>query len=447
MSHSLLLLASTLAAVAAIAISQGLRGVDGVHMLAQGAAASSSPPSSSSSLSVAGSSSRFGKHLLSLFGIDEDYVNLNHGSYGSVPNVVLDAANGWRRHVEKKPDLFYRFEVYDIIPRMLKRLASYIGADAEDVVFVENASHGVNAVLRSMKKLHKGKKILYLNLAYQMVKNTLEYLSEADSDALLEVNITLPDQTDDDIVEAVRQALEANKGSVHIASFSHITSIPSTILPVERLIKLCREHGVLVLIDGAHALGQIPLNMKELDPDFYVCNGHKWLYSPKGTALLYVKKSVQHLVEPTTISWEGKGKSHFQAAFSYQGTADFSNYLAMEKALDFRESVGGEEAIMNYIHNLAVEGGKALAKEFGTELLFSHHSRFAAMVDVKLPPCNSSIDFTYELLHHKPISTYVPVYSDNSGNMIARVSAQIYNDVDDFRFLAKVIKEIIKSHE
>ena len=143
----------------------------------------------------------------------------------------------------------------------------------------------------------------------------------------------------------------------------------------------------------------------------------------------------------------GQGQIHFQAAFSYQGTADFSNYLAMEKALDFRESVGGEEAIMNYIHNLAVEGGKALAKEFGTELLFSHHSRFAAMVDVKLPPCNSSIDFTYELLHHKPISTYVPVYSDNSGNMIARVSAQIYNDVDDFRFLAKVIKEIIKSHE
>ena len=120
---------------------------------------------------------------------------------------------------------------------------------------------------------------------------------------------------------------------------------------------LCHAHGVLVLIDGAHALGQIPLALDDLGADFYVTNGHKWLNTHKGTALLWVRRDVQHLIEPTTISWEGPGASHFQSAFSFKGTMDASGAFTMGAALDFRDRLGGEAAIINYTHTCAVEGG------------------------------------------------------------------------------------------
>ena len=144
---------------------------------------------------------------------------------------------------------------------------------------MENASHGVNAVLRSLQ-VPAGKKVLYLNCAYRMVQNTLEFLNHFVGDQLLMVNITWP-ATADDIVATVRQALEAHPGQVYAASFSHIVSLPAAILPVKQLAALCHQHGAMVLVDGAHALGHIPINVTDINADFYVSNGHKWLYSPK----------------------------------------------------------------------------------------------------------------------------------------------------------------------
>eukprot|EP00310_Coccolithus_braarudii_P016931 CAMPEP_0183360190 /NCGR_PEP_ID=MMETSP0164_2-20130417/54549_1 /TAXON_ID=221442 /ORGANISM="Coccolithus pelagicus ssp braarudi, Strain PLY182g" /LENGTH=396 /DNA_ID=CAMNT_0025534491 /DNA_START=12 /DNA_END=1202 /DNA_ORIENTATION=+ len=389
----------------------------------------------------------FGRALLPLFALNASYTNLNQGSYGAPPHAVLDAGSAIRARVEANPDRFFRMDLFSLLPPVIARLARMVGASPEDVVLIDNASHGVNAVLRSLH-IPIGKKILTLNVAYCMVKNTVKYLSNEWHAQSLEVSVQLPEMGDDEIVAAVEQALVANTGGVHVASFSHIVSLPSVILPVERLVALCHKHGVLVLIDGAHALGQIPLALDALDADFYVANGHKWLNTAKGSALLWARRNVQRLIEPTTISWEGQGASHFQAAFSYEGTADYSAVLSMGAALDFRQRLGGEDAVMHYMHSLAVQGGELAAAAWGTSLLFADHSRFGAMVDVRLPAHNASIDWTDELLNGLAggRSTYVPIYGDGHGGEIARISCAVYNDLDDIRFFATTVKRIIAKH-
>ena len=222
-----------------------------------------------------------------------------------------------------------------------------------------------------------------------MVKNTLLFLEDVYDDQLLQVNITFlapssstpsssPSQDlDDRIVAAVEDAFKAlPHGAVALASFSHITSTPAVILPVKRLVALCRRYGTQVVIDGAHALGHIPIDVRLIDADYYVTNGHKWLFSPKGTALLWVRKDKQHLVSPTTISYEGVGATRFQQGFSYQGTGDLSGLMSMAAALEWRAArPGGDKGVMDYIHSQAVRGGAILSKAWGTETLVRRRGR------------------------------------------------------------------------
>jgi selenocysteine lyase/cysteine desulfurase len=218
----------------------------------------------------------FGHSLLPLFGFRAGYKNLNHGSYGSCPKSVTDNQTAWIRQCEENPDLWYRSGLgFDTAltfqDRVRAKMAAYINADFNDTVFVDNASNGVNAVMRSLaRSLPPGKKIMLLNTAYYMVKMVLQYLEPSQT---LMVNISLP-SSNAQILAAVGVALAGN--DVYAASFSHIVSVPAVILPVKDLTALCHAHGALVLIDGAHALGQIPVDVTDTGADFWLGNGHKW---------------------------------------------------------------------------------------------------------------------------------------------------------------------------
>ena len=203
---------------------------------------------------------------------------------------------------------------------------------------------------------------------------------------LLVVNISMP-ATSDSILEEVSTFLDLHSSSVYLASFSHIASLPAIILPVKELVALCAKHSILTLIDGAHALGQIPVNVTDINANFWLGNGHKWLYSPKGSAVLWARKDSQSFLVPTTISeWPGS----FQDQFIYVGTTSYAPFLAMQAALDFRISIGGENAIFSYIHGLAVKAGEILAASWATDVLLDHNM-FAAMVDVRVPTRNLTV--------------------------------------------------------
>lgn len=404
-----------------------------------------------------------GGHLRSLFQFDAHYRNLNHGSYGSVPAAVTSVRRCWSDHVEAAPDIWYRYDMFETLDLVRSLVAKYINAASlDDVVFVDNASHGVNAVLRSLAPTllaKTGGKILFLQTAYTMVKNTLKFVEGVYDEQLLQVNIsTRPSRGQtfaDGVVAAVDAALSAEApGTVTLASFSHIVSLPAAILPVKRLVQVCRKHGVQVLIDGAHALGQITVDVQDIDADYYVANGHKWLYSPKGSAVLWVRPDKQPGISPTTISYEGHGTTRFQKGFAYQGTQDMTQFMCLASALEFRNVVtGGDDGkIIGYIHDLAVRGGKLLASMWKTEVLLPEDS-FAAMVDVRVPSENATLMAELPQLLLKSYGTYVPVYPWNGGEFApgngsayyVRVSAQIYQGLDDFRFLGDAISSIILS--
>jgi selenocysteine lyase/cysteine desulfurase len=399
----------------------------------------------------------YGHGLLNHWQMAKGYTNLNHGSYGATPIAVT---LGLRKHYDEqelRPDYWFRYNgnnrtLFGSLDQARTRIAKLINAKhSGDVVFVDNASGGMNAVLRSVI-LEPQDKILYLNLAYGMVKTTINYVYEHDErEAPLQANITVP-SSNAAIVAAVEAALKASP-SIKIASFSHITSIPAVILPVKQLTAACRKRGVLVLIDGAHALGSIPIDVQDIDADFYVANGHKWLFSPKGSAIVWARPASQDLVHPNIISYEGQGKTPFQLEFSYTGTKDYSPFLAMADALDFRESVlGGEEAIMKYNHDLAVRGGDLLSSKWQTDKL-TDDAYIGAMANVRLPaaavkcceadPSHPGVGPLAAKLFEK-YDTWVPFYLWG-GHCYTRVSAQVYNELSDFEMLADAVLELLKS--
>jgi len=274
------------------------------------------------------------------------------------------------------------------------------------------------------------------------MKNVLSYLTNQPilhEDTIM-VNVTYPFNPQQ-IIRDVQAAVNKHQSEIYLASFSHITSIPSFIMPIVELARICRTAGILVSIDGAHALGQIPLDIPSYGVDFYIANGHKWLYTPKGTAILWVHPSVQSLIWPTTISGEGSGPSQFVSQFAYEGTLDYSGYLTFSTALAFRAQFG-ESSLMNYMHNLAVTGGTILAKRWNTDWLIPAES-VAAMVNVRLPTDGSTVDplsVMKTLLDR--FNTWVPVY-EQDGRWYVRVSAQIYNEESDFEYLATSIMTIL----
>jgi selenocysteine lyase/cysteine desulfurase len=384
----------------------------------------------------------FGHSLLPLFSFENGYINLNHGSYGAVPKSIINAKLEWINHVELNPDQWFRYEVYDEMNTVRAQVANYVGADPEDVVFVENASHGVNSVLRSIQINFKtGGKILILDIAYGMVKNTVQFLSDTYGIPSIQLHIPFPTDSNS-IVSLVQQTLNNNPDIV-FASFSHIVSVPAIILPVKELVQVCRSKGVSVMIDGAHVMGQIPLNIKDIDPDYYLSNGHKWMYTPKGSAFLWVRKDKQNLTWPTTISGEGSGATQYQLYFSYEGTADYTSYLCFPNALSFRTQFG-DQAIMDYMHKLASQGGDLLAALWNTEKLVDD-SMIGAMVNVRVPSTNGTLLQNFSRMILERYNTYVPFYAlENTNLWYCRVSAQIFNEISDFQYFGNAVLEMLR---
>jgi selenocysteine lyase/cysteine desulfurase len=219
-----------------------------------------------------------GRPSRALFSFEANWTNLNHGSYGAPPAAVQAVQREWMARMEANPERFIRWDQYDYIDHVRAILARYIGANTSDVVLIDNASHGMNAVLRSLsERLDDGALVLDLSLAYQMVKNTLTYCEAVFGHRVVTVNLTATPSTlpcaaagsshqctafdDDAIVESVRRELAAHAGAIKLLSVSHITSIPAIVLPVARLAALAHEHGALIAVDGAHALGQLALDV------------------------------------------------------------------------------------------------------------------------------------------------------------------------------------------
>lgn len=363
--------------------------------------------------------------------LDPDFLTVNHGSFGATPLAVLAAQDEWRRRLEAQPTRFMRNELPQALRLAAGKLAGFLGAAGEDVVFVDNATTGCNAVLRSLA-FKPGDEILVLDHVYGAVRNTVIHVAKHSGARMVEAAIPFPNPTEDGILAAIKAKLNRN---TRLAVFDHITSHSALVLPIGKMVAACRAAGVPVLVDGAHGPGQVTIDLNALGADWYSGNCHKWLNAPKGCAFLWARKDRQRDIHPVTIS-HGYGKG-FTAEFDWTGTRDHSAYLAVDAAIDFHQRLGGP-ALRRRNAELAHEAAVLIARRLGTETA-AGSGFHAAMQLVRLPvagPATPDNAFALRSRMLDEFSTDVPLHP-LAGKFWIRVSAQAYNELDDFAQLAE----------
>ncbi|KAI5451918.1 hypothetical protein NCC49_001219 [Naganishia albida] len=406
----------------------------------------------------------FGKGLLQYWKFDPDYINLNHGSYGSPPIPVINAMRAISDECERCPDLFMRRTYLPLMDKVRKRLAGMVGADVEDCVLVGNATVGVNTVVWNID-WKKGDVIVAYSTTYGAVKQTLKYICDKHEGVeCVEIPLNFP-ETHDQIVQKTENVLKkygpGSEQRVRMVVIDSIASNPGVIMPWERIVQLCKEYDALSLVDAAHHLGQLPVDLSKVQPDFWVSNCHKWLMSHRGCALFYVAKNRQPLIRsslPTSHLYESEkypatGQWVFAKQWEWVGTQDWAPVLSIPAALDFRDFLGGEERITEYCHNLAVAGGRKAAEILGTAVVETDKGELTAnMVNVRLPALSASSDNStenkeellrqYEFLLDQMFKAkvFAAVYWHN-GSWMARFSAQVWNELDDYPAVATVLRD------
>jgi isopenicillin-N epimerase len=357
---------------------------------------------------------------------------LNHGSFGTAPRTVLAVADRWRRRMEANPDRFMR----EILPGALRaaagRLARFLHAEERDVAFVENATSGMNAVLRSLD-LRRGDEILATSHIYNAVRQTIREVCRRTGAKLVEARIGLPVNDVEGLILPAQQKINRK---TKLVVLDHIASPTGLVFPVKRLARIAREHGARVLVDGAHAPGQIDLDIPSLGADWYAGNCHKWLFAPKGCGFLWARRGAQAGIHPTVIS-HGYGKG-YAAEFDWPGTRDFCAWLAVPAAIDFYKELKPSN-IKRHNHMLATDAAQQLAAAWGS-ITDGPAALHGSMMSIRLPDRLQGRDpqqlMSEWLARHRIV---VPAMAID-GALWVRVSAQVYNAPEDYERLLLAVK-------
>jgi isopenicillin-N epimerase len=386
----------------------------------------------------AGAMPALGAAVRGEWALDAEYLTVNHGSFGATPIRVLAAQAEWRRRMEAQPTRFMCKVLPDALRAAAERLAGFVGGAAENLAFVVNATDGCNAVLHS-RRFRAGDEIVLLSHAYGAVRNAVRYVCDVSGARMVVVDLPFPRVADDDAVARVAAALTPR---TRLAVLDHITSQSALVLPVGRMIAACHAAGVPVLIDGAHAPGQVDLDVTALDADWYVGNCHKWMMAPKGCAFLVARPDRQADLHPLAIS-HGYGGG-FRAEFDWTGTWDPSAFLAIGAAIDFCDWLGGP-ALRARNAALAAEAAALVAGLLGTET-GGGNAVAGAMAVVRLPVEGPASEERALRLRDRVLDAGcdVPIHA-NEGGIWMRLSAQAYNELNDYRGLAGVVEAVLRA--
>ncbi|MFM8678887.1 MAG: aminotransferase class V-fold PLP-dependent enzyme [Alphaproteobacteria bacterium] len=375
----------------------------------------------------------FGHPMRALFALDPDIAFLNNGSFGACPLRVLAEQDAIRREMERQPVAFFADAAPGRVREAAGVLARFLGAAPEDTVFVENATAGMNAVLRSLS-FAPGDEVLTTDHVYGAVRNVLAHLEARAGIRVVEAALPWPARGEDEVVAAV----EAGFGPrTRLLLVDHVASRSALVLPVARLVALARARGVPVLVDGAHAPGLLALDVPALGAEWYVGNCHKWLFAPKGAAFLWARRESQAGLVPGVVS-HGHGGG-FAASFDWVGTRDLSSWLAVPAGIAFLEGIGAER-LRARNHALALAMAETLAAAWGTEV-GAPRSMLSAMAPVRVPGAPEASWEAGRALRRRLWQEHrveVPVMPVGDA-LWARISAQAFNVPQDYRRLASAL--------
>ncbi|HTV96040.1 MAG TPA: aminotransferase class V-fold PLP-dependent enzyme [Steroidobacteraceae bacterium] len=375
-----------------------------------------------------------------LWALDPAVAYLNHASFGACPRAVLDAQSALRLEMEREPVDFLSGSLPGRLEAARAELARFLGADAADLVFVANATSGVNAVLRSLA-LRAEDELLVTSHGYAACRKVVEFVAQRAGARVVTAQLPFPCPGAHSIVEAVLGAVSAR---TRIALIDHVTSPTALILPVERLVRELGARGIDVLIDGAHAPGMLPLRLSELGAAYYTGNAHKWLCAPKGAAFLHVRRDRQAGLHAHVISHGFE--AGFQAEFDWIGTIDPTPWLCIPEALRHLggQLAGGWPQLMAANRRLALGARDLVLARLGIAAP-APDELIGAMASIPLPAGGSAAPpLDTRLLHDRLRARGVEAWLHPHPVPLLRVSAQLYNDLDQYERLAALLEQALR---
>jgi isopenicillin-N epimerase len=376
------------------------------------------------------------------FLLDPDVIFLNHGSFGATPRSVLETYQYWQHELEKQPVHFIVHELFGYLEKAREILGLYVNAQADNLVFIPNATFGINIVARSLD-LKPGDEILTSNHEYGACDNTWSFICQKNAATYVHQPIPLEISSLEETAEYFWNGVTPR---TKIIFLSHITSFTALRMPVEDICKRAKEAGIITVIDGAHAPGQIRLDLETTGADFYIGNCHKWMLSPKGSGFLYARREMQHLLEPLVVSW-GWGDnspyttgSDFLDNLEWWGTKDSSAYLAVPAAIKFMEDHDWPDVQRN-CHAILKEAILSICDFTGLDPMYPENSDlYNQMAAVPLPHINDLPAFQAQLYDRYRIEVPCIQWEDMQ---FIRISIQGYNTWSDSRYLVNALKETL----
>jgi isopenicillin-N epimerase len=376
-------------------------------------------------------------HLRSLFLLDQGVTYLNHGSFGACPAPVFEQYQRWQLELERQPVLFLDRSANDLLEESRARLGAYLGVPGNDLVYYPNPTTAVNMVARSLASSHAGflrpgDEVLATDHEYGAMDRTWAFICRHTGARYVRQTIPLPVTTPDAFVERFWEGVNRRTRVVFI---SHISSPTALIFPVAEMCRRARRAGLLTIVDGAHAPGQIDLDLNEIGADFYTGACHKWLCAPKGSAFLHARPEVQGWLEPLVVSWgwrsERPGSSRFVDYHQWQGTRDIAAFLTVPAAIDF-QAQHDWPVVRARCHELLREARRRMEDLTGLPPICPDSPDwFAQMAAFPLPACDAAVLQRRLYDEHRVEAPIV----EWRGRQFVRVSVQGYNTPQDVEVL------------
>jgi isopenicillin-N epimerase len=387
----------------------------------------------------------FGHSMLSHWALDPAVLYLNHGTVGVAPRRVLAAQQAIRDEMERGPSQFLLREVSGLAGRARSAptrmrvaadaVARFVGAKGDDLVFVDNATTGVNAILRSFP-LESGDEILLTDHNYGAIGRAAAFVGRERGVTIRTVMVPYPSFDRDRLVDAISKAIGRH---TRLAVIDHIVSESALVFPIAEIAAVCRARGVALVVDGAHVPGVLPLDVPAIGADWYVANLHKWAHAPRSCGFLWAHPSRQASLHPAVISWGFD--LGFRAEFDWVGTRDPSAWLAAPEGIAFLHELGFD-SVRRHNHDLAVQAARLLADRWATRFEIEDQD-IGFMATVPLPDrCGTTADdaagLRDRLLFDHGIEVQVHA---GHGRLWARISTQVYNELSDYERLADAVRK------
>ena len=375
------------------------------------------------------------------FLLDPSVIFLNHGSFGAAPKPVFEAYQNWQLRLERQPVLFLGRELDGLLRDSRMVLGEYLNADADDLVYIPNATHGVNIIARSLQ-LQAGDEVLTTDHEYGACDYTWDFLCEKQGAKYIHQSIPLPVRSEAEIVDQFWLGVTSRTRVIYL---SQITSPTALRLPVEQICQRAKAAGIITVIDGAHAPGQIPVDLRALDADVFFGNCHKWMLNAKGSAFLYVRRELQSLIDPLVVSWgyhptsETTTGSRFLDLLQWTGTKDPTAALTVPTAIQFMQTHNWVE-VRSTCHELLRHGIEQICNLVNITPPYPLDSEFYSQMGIAPLPHSNLAVLKSRLYAEYKIEVPLTEWQDQQ---FVRISVQGYNTQEDVDGLVKALQVLL----